>query len=89
MVDDAIIVVENITREMAEGASPLDAALRSARALSGPIVAMTVVLIAVYVPIAMRSGLTGALFTEFAMSLIGSVTVSAVLALTLSPMMSR
>ena len=89
VVDDAIIVVENVSREMAEGASALDAALRSARSLSGPIVAMTVVLIAVYVPIALRSGLTGALFREFALTLVGSVTVSAVLALTLSPMMCR
>jgi multidrug efflux pump len=89
VVDDAIIVVENVSREMADGASPLDAALRSARSLSGPIVAMTVVLIAVYVPIALRTGLTGALFTEFALTLAGSVTVSAVLALTLSPMMCR
>jgi multidrug efflux pump len=89
VVDDAIIVVENVAREMSEGATPLDAALRSARQLASPIVAMTVVLVAVYVPIALRSGLTGALFTEFAMTLVGSVTVSAVLALTLSPMMCR
>jgi multidrug efflux pump len=89
VVDDAIIVVENVSREMADGVPPLDAALRSARSLAGPIVAMTVVLVAVYVPIALRSGLTGALFTEFAMTLVGSVTVSAVLALTLSPMMCR
>jgi len=89
VVDDAIIVVENVSREMAEGASPLDAALRSARSLAAPIVAMTVVLIAVYVPIALRTGLTGALFSEFAMTLVGSVTVSAVLALSLSPMMCR
>jgi multidrug efflux pump len=89
VVDDAIIVVENVSREMAEGASPLEAALRSARGLAGPIVAMTVVLIAVYIPIALRTGLTGALFTEFALTLVGSVTVSAVLALTLSPMMCR
>ncbi len=89
VVDDAIIVVENVAREMGEGASPLDAALRSARQLASPIVAMTVVLVAVFVPIALRSGLTGALFTEFAMTLVGSVTVSAVLALTLSPMMCR
>jgi multidrug efflux pump len=89
VVDDAIIVVENVAREMTEGASPLDAALRSARQLASPIVAMTVVLVAVFVPIALRSGLTGALFTEFAMTLVGSVTVSAVLALTLSPMMCR
>ena len=89
VVDDAIIVVENVSRELSEGASPLDAALRSARSLAGPIVAMTVVLVAVYVPIALRSGLTGALFREFALTLVGSVTVSAVLALTLSPMMCR
>ncbi len=89
VVDDAIIVVENVSRELSEGASPLDAAMRSARSLAGPIVAMTVVLIAVYVPIALRSGLTGALFREFALTLVGSVTVSAVLALTLSPMMCR
>jgi multidrug efflux pump len=89
VVDDAIIVVENVSREVAEGASPLEAALRSARQLAAPIIAMTVVLIAVYVPIALRRGLTGALFTEFAMTLVGSVTVSALLALTLSPMMCR
>ncbi len=89
VVDDAIIVVENVSREISEGASTLDAALRSARSLSSPIIAMTVVLVAVYVPIALRTGLTGALFTEFALTLVGSVTVSAVLALTLSPMMCR
>ncbi len=89
VVDDAIIVVENVSREMAEGASALDAAVRSARSLASPIIAMTVVLIAVYVPIALRSGLTGALFREFALTLVGSVTVSAVLALALSPMMCR
>ena len=89
VVDDAIIVVENVSREIAEGATPLEAALRSGRTLASPIIAMTVVLVAVYVPIALRTGLTGALFTEFAMTLVGSVTVSAVLALTLSPMMCR
>jgi multidrug efflux pump len=89
VVDDAIIVVENVAREIGEGASPLEASLRSARQLSSPIVAMTLVLVAVYVPIALRRGLTGALFTEFAMTLVGSVTVSAILALTLSPMMCR
>jgi multidrug efflux pump len=89
VVDDAIIVVENVSRELSEGSTALEAALRSARTLAGPIVAMTVVLIAVYVPIALRTGLTGALFVEFALTLAGSVTVSAVLALTLSPMMCR
>ncbi|HXS72957.1 MAG TPA: efflux RND transporter permease subunit [Rhodanobacteraceae bacterium] len=88
VVDDAIIVVENVDRHMKEeGKSPLQAALLGARELGGPIVAMTVVLIAVYVPIGFQKGLTGALFTEFAFTLAGAVTVSAIIALTLSPMM--
>jgi multidrug efflux pump len=88
VVDDAIIVVENVNRHLAEGMNPTAAALQAARELGGPIVAMTVVLIAVYVPIGFQGGLTGALFTEFAFTLVGAVTVSAVVALTLSPMMS-
>jgi multidrug efflux pump len=88
VVDDAIIVVENIDRHMKEeGKSPFEAALIGARELGSPILAMTVVLIAVYVPIGFQGGLTGALFTEFAFTLAGAVTVSAVVALTLSPMM--
>src|ERR1700756_3157610 len=88
VVDDAIIVVENVDRHMKEeGKAPFDAALIAARELGGPILAMTVVLIAVYVPIGFQGGLTGALFTEFAFSLAGAVTVSGVIALTLSPMM--
>ena len=87
VVDDAIIVVESVARHLEEGLSPTDAALRAARELSNPIIAMTVVLIAVYVPIGFQQGLTGALFTEFAFTLVGAVTVSAVVALTLSPMM--
>ncbi len=88
VVDDAIIVVENVSRHIEEGLSPLGAALKGARELVGPIIAMTVVLVAVYVPIGFMGGLTGALFTEFAFTLVGAVTVSAVVALTLSPMMS-
>jgi multidrug efflux pump len=88
VVDDAIIVVENVDRHMKEeGKAPLQAALLAARELGGPILAMTVVLVAVYVPIGFQKGLTGALFTEFAFTLAGAVTVSAVVALTLSPMM--
>lgn len=87
VVDDAIIVVENIQRHIEEGKPVLDASLLGARELAGPIVAITVVLIAVYVPIGFMGGLTGALFTEFAFSLAAAVTVSAVIALTLSPMM--
>lgn len=89
VVDDAIIVVENVDRHMKEeGKTPLQAALLAARELGGPIMAMTVVLIAVYVPIGFQKGLTGALFSEFAFTLAGAVTVSAVIALTLSPMMT-
>lgn len=87
VVDDAIIVVENVHRHMEEGTPPLRAAILGARELAGPIVAMTIVLVAVYVPIGFMGGLTGALFTEFAFSLVGAVTVSAIIALTLSPMM--
>ncbi|PRC91171.1 efflux RND transporter permease subunit [Solimicrobium silvestre] len=87
VVDDAIIVVENVDRHMKEGKSPLESSLLAARELGGPILAMTVVLIAVYVPIGFQGGLTGALFTEFAFTLAGAVAVSGVVALTLSPMM--
>ena len=87
VVDDAIIVVENVNRHLEEGQSPLEAALLAARELGGPIIAMTVVLAAVYVPIGFQSGLTGALFAEFAFALVGAVTVSGVVALTLSPML--
>jgi multidrug efflux pump len=88
VVDDAIIIVENVDRHMkAEGNSAMDAALAAARELASPIVAMTVVLIAVYVPIGFQGGLTGALFTEFAFTLAGAVAVSGIVALTLSPMM--
>jgi len=87
VVDDAIIVVENVDRHMKEGIKPFDAAIIAARELGSPILAMTVVLIAVYVPIGFQGGLTGALFTEFAFTLAGAVAVSGIVALTLSPMM--
>lgn len=89
VVDDAIIVVENVDRHMHhEGKSPFEAAILAARELGGPIIAMTIVLIAAYVPIGFQGGLTGALFTEFAFTLAGAVTISAIVALTLSPMMT-
>lgn len=88
VVDDAIIVVENVNRHLANGESPFDASINAARELGAPIIAMTIVLIAVYIPIGFQSGLTGALFTEFAFTLAGAVTMSAVVALTLTPMMS-
>jgi len=87
VVDDAIIVVENVHRHIEAGMPPMRAALTGANELAGPIIAITVVLIAVYVPIGFMGGLTGALFSEFAFTLVGAVTVSAIIALTLSPMM--
>jgi multidrug efflux pump len=88
VVDDAIVVVENVERHLREGQSPLQAAILGARELVGPIIAMTITLAAVYAPIGLQGGLTGALFREFAFTLAGAVTISGVVALTLSPMMS-
>ncbi len=88
VVDDAIVVVENVERHMREGMSRMQAALVGARELIGPIIAMTITLAAVYTPIALQGGLTGALFREFALTLAGAVFISGVVALTLSPMMS-
>ncbi|MGI9115659.1 MAG: efflux RND transporter permease subunit, partial [Chthoniobacterales bacterium] len=88
VVDDAIVVVENVERHLREGLSPINAALKGARELVGPIIAMTITLAAVYTPIALQGGLTGALFREFALTLAGAVFISGVVALTLSPMMS-
>lgn len=88
VVDDAIVVVENIHRLIEEGLTPVKAALLGAREIVGPVIAMTVTLAAVYTPIGLMGGLTGALFKEFAFTLAGSVVVSGVIALTLSPVMS-
>lgn len=88
VVDDAIVVVENVERHMHEGESPFMAAIHGARELVGPIIAMTITLVAVYAPIGIQGGLTGALFREFAFTLAGAVTVSGVVALTLSPMLA-
>src|SRR5690606_15386284 len=87
VVDDAIIVLENIHRHIEEGLSPTEAALKGARELAWPVVAMTTTLVAVYLPIGFQGGMTGVLFTEFAFTLAGSVLLSGVVALTLSPMM--
>src|SRR5438477_1031177 len=88
VVDDAIVVVENVERHMREGMSRMNAALKGARELVGPIIAMTLTLATVYTPIALQGGLTGALFREFALTLAGAVLISGIVALTLSPMMS-
>src|SRR3954465_10137935 len=87
VVDDAIVVVENVERHLREGLSRMEAALQGARELIGPIIAMTITLAAVYTPIALQGGLTGALFREFALTLAGAVFISGVVALVLSPMM--
>ncbi|GAM60787.1 RND multidrug efflux transporter [Vibrio ishigakensis] len=88
MVDDAIVVVENTFRHLEEGASPIDAAINSAREIAGPVISMTITLAAVYAPIGFMGGLTGKLFTEFAFTLAGSVIISGFIALTLTPMMT-
>ena len=87
VVDDAIVVVENVERHLQLGKSPTRAAIDAARELVGPIIAMTITLAAVYAPVGIQGGLTGALFREFAFTLAGAVIVSGVVALTLSPMM--
>ena len=88
VVDDAIVVVENVERNIREGRTPLAAALVGARELVSPIISMTITLAAVYAPIGFQGGLTGALFREFAFTLAGAVTISGIVALTLSPMMA-
>ncbi|HEU4949603.1 MAG TPA: efflux RND transporter permease subunit [Candidatus Deferrimicrobiaceae bacterium] len=88
VVDDAIVVLENIERHMRGGKSPMEAALVGARELVGPIIAMTVTLATVYLPIGLQGGLTGSLFREFAFTLAGAVTISGIVALTLSPVMA-
>jgi multidrug efflux pump len=87
VVDDAIVVVENVERHLHAGKRPVRAAIDAARELVGPIIAMTITLAAVYAPVGIQGGLTGALFREFAFTLAGAVIVSGVVALTLSPMM--
>ena len=87
VVDDAIVMVENVERHLHLGETPFQAALRAARELVGPIIAMTITLAAVYAPIGLQGGLTGSLFREFAFTLAGAVIISGVVALTLSPMM--
>jgi multidrug efflux pump len=88
VVDDAIVMVENVERHLHEGKRPFEAATMAARELVGPIVAMTITLAAVYTPVGIQGGLSGALFREFAFALAGAVLISGVVALTLSPMMS-
>jgi multidrug efflux pump len=88
VVDDAIVVVENIHRHIEEGLPPKQAAFTGMREITGPVVAMTITLAAVFAPLAFTGGLTGALFREFAMTLAGAVVISGIVALTITPMMS-
>jgi len=87
LVDDAILVVENIYRHIGEGLRPFQAALVGAREIAKPVIATTVVLCVVYAPIGLLGGLTGVLFKEFAFTLVGTIIISTIIALTLSPMM--
>jgi multidrug efflux pump len=87
VVDDAIVMLENIYRHIEDGMAPIPAALKGAREISFAVVAMTLTLAAVYVPIAFMQGRTGRLFTEFALTLAGAVLISGFVALTLTPMM--
>ncbi|MGH8292772.1 MAG: efflux RND transporter permease subunit, partial [Gammaproteobacteria bacterium] len=88
VVDDAIIVVENIHRHIDEGMQPVPAALQGARELANPIIVMATTLVAVFIPIGFMGGLTGSLFTEFAFTLVATVVISMIVALTLTPMLS-
>ncbi|MDO4626292.1 MAG: efflux RND transporter permease subunit [Pasteurellaceae bacterium] len=88
VVDDAIVVLENVDRHIKEGETPFRAAIIGTREIATPVIAMTITLIAVYSPMALMNGITGSLFKEFALTLAGSVFISGIVALTLSPMMS-
>ena len=87
VVDDAIVMLENISRHVEHGMPPIEAAIRGAREITFAVVAMTITLAAVYAPIGFQTGRTGRLFTEFAWTLAGAVLISGFVALTLSPMM--
>lgn len=88
VVDDAIVVLENVDRHVKEGETPFNAAIHGTREISTAVISMTTTLIAVYAPIALTGGITGSLFKEFALTLAGTVFISGIIALTLSPMMT-
>lgn len=87
VVDDAIVVLENVDRHIKLGETPFRAAIIGTREIAMPVIAMTISLCAVYTPMAMMGGITGALIKEFALTLAGAVFISGFVALTLSPMM--
>ena len=88
VVDDAIVVVENVERNIESGLSPRDATYQAMREVSGPIIAIALVLVAVFVPLAFISGLTGQFYKQFALTIAISTVISAVNSLTLSPALS-
>ena len=88
VVDDAIVVVENIHRHIDEGMTPAAASIKGMKEITGPVIAMTITLAAVLAPLAFTGGLTGSLFAEFALTLAGSVVISGIVALTITPAMS-
>ncbi|OQW70917.1 MAG: multidrug efflux RND transporter permease subunit [Proteobacteria bacterium ST_bin13] len=85
VVDDAIVVVENVERNIEGGLEPRDAALRAMREVTSPIIAIALVLVAVFVPLAFTTGLTGQFYRQFAMTIAISTVISAINSLTLSP----
>ena len=85
VVDDAIVVVENVERNIEAGLGPRDATLKAMREVTGPIIAIALVLCAVFVPIAFISGLTGEFYRQFALTIAFSTIISAFNSLTLSP----
>jgi HAE1 family hydrophobic/amphiphilic exporter-1 len=88
VVDDAIVVVEAVEHHIEEGMAPRDATLQAMREVSGPVVAIALVLASVFVPVAFMSGITGRLYQQFALTIAISVAISAFNALTLSPALS-
>jgi len=88
VVDDAIVVVENVERNISEGLSPIDATKKAMTEVTGPIIATTLVLMAVFIPTAFMSGLTGQFYKQFALTITISTIISAINSLTLSPALS-
>src|SRR5262249_49163798 len=86
-VDDAIVMIENIVRHMEEGENPFQAALKGASEIGFTIISLTLSLIAVFIPLLFMTGLVGRMFREFALTLTIAVVVSAIVSLTLTPMM--
>src|SRR5215218_843390 len=87
VVDDAIVMIENIVRHMENGESPFDAALRGASEIGFTVISLTMSLVAVFIPLLFMTGLVGRMFREFALTLTIAVVTSAVVSLTLTPMM--